>query len=117
MNNSMTIGKIILSDSGIDEHDSITKAAEKIKKLRICEQVLEEIKFYVVTSLCKREELIIEITDTLFSILVSYFNEKIIVHRVSENQAKPTLFGVEVRILYEEGCMWGVYKKIAAKEY
>lgn len=117
MSNSMTIGKIILSDSGIDEHDSMTKAVEKIKKLRICEQVLEEIKFYVVTSLCKREELIIEITDTLFSILVVYFNKEIISHRVSENQAKPTLFGVEVRILDEEGCKWGVYKKIAAKEY
>lgn len=117
MSNSMTIGKIALSDSEIDEHDSITKAVEKLNKKIICEQVLEEIKFYVVTSLCKREELIIEVTDTLFSILVIYFNEKIIVHRVSENQAKPTLFGVEVRILHEEGCKWGVYKKIAAKEY
>lgn len=94
----------------------IKKQTEKINEFQ-CEKIIDEIKFYIITSLCKREELMIEITRDLFSLFVSYINKTIIFHRVSEKQTTATMFGVEIKILNTDGYAWTLSKKTTTKVY
>lgn len=115
MSNSIKVEKLELISSDAEEsiENALKKETEKRNKFQ-CEKIIDDIRFYIITSLCKKEELIIEITEKLFNLLVVYYDIKI---HCYEEKKVPTLFGVEIRILYADGYAWTLSKKIATKIY